>query len=208
LIVEFLYKKKLEDYYSHVKEENVFYVTDLIRCPLKVKFEREYKELALSEVFTPAGILGELVHRGLESILKIEGYKAEVEVEKEKSVEVEGRNYIIRGRADVILRREENINEGLIIEIKTARRDEGIPQKHHMMQLRLYLWLFEFNKGVLLYITPDRITEYLVEGALDTATVIRLVEENIRLSPAPRYVWECSYCIFSKLCPNKVISNR
>ncbi|MEM0173989.1 MAG: CRISPR-associated protein Cas4 [Sulfolobaceae archaeon] len=206
MIVELLYKKKLEEYYSHERKENVFYVTDLTRCPLKVKFEQEYRELALSEIFTPAGILGDLVHRGIQSSLNIEGYEAEVEVEKEKGLEIEGKSYIIKGRADIVLKSKTN-NETLIIEIKTARRDDGLPQKHHILQLRLYLWLFEVNKGILLYVTPDRITEYIIEGALDTASVMRLVEENIRLAPAPRYIWECSYCIFAKLCPNKA-SNR
>lgn len=201
LIVEFLLRARLQEYLSHSKEENVIYVTDLVRCPLKVKFEREYKELIMSEILSPSAILGDLVHKGLESILKIEGYEIFSEVEKEKIVVVDGKEFKIKGRADVILKKE---NELIILEIKTARRDEGIPQRHHILQLRIYLWLFDANKGILLYITPDRVTEFPIEGAIETNSVIRMVEENLKLSPSPRYSWECSYCIFSKICPNKV----
>jgi len=46
MIVERIYNHKLQDYLNHKKEENVIYVTDLVKCPLKKKYENEFKELA------------------------------------------------------------------------------------------------------------------------------------------------------------------
>ncbi len=199
MIVEFLAKKKMEDYLSHIREQDTFYITDLVRCPLKTEFETKYKELAVSEVYTPATMLGDIVHKGLESLIRIENYTTRTEVEGEKIINLE-KPFKIKGRSDIIL---ENENEKIIIEIKSARSDNGIPHKHHIMQLQLYLWLFEAKKGILFYITPDRFTEFEINQPMDDATVINLVQQNIQKSPSPRFPWECQYCIFSIICPNK-----
>ncbi|AWR97499.1 CRISPR-associated protein Cas4 [Acidianus sulfidivorans JP7] len=202
MITEYLTKLKLQDYLSHQKEKDTLYVTDLLRCPLKIHFEEKYKELAISEVYTPSTILGDLVHKGLESLDKIDEYKVNAEVDGKKEIQLleENRKITIKGRADIIL---DNGNEKIIVEIKSARADKGIPHKHHIMQLQAYLWLFNISKGILLYVTPDRITEFDVKQPLDDASIIKLVQENFALSPSPRFPWECKYCVFSVLCPNK-----
>ncbi|AOL16304.1 CRISPR-associated protein Cas4 [Sulfolobus sp. A20] len=199
MITELLLKKKLEEYLSHSKETNTLYVTDLIRCPKKIKYEEEYKELAISQVYEPSTLLGDLVHAGLESFIKT-NLNAEVEVENEKELQVSGKAYKIKGRADAIV----NINDQkVVIEIKSARSDRGLPRLHHKMQLQIYLWLFEAKKGILTYITPDRITEYEVNDPLDESTIIRLIEDTITMRGVPRFDWECRYCIFSIICPSK-----
>lgn len=203
MIVEYLAKLKLQDYLSHQKEKDTLYVTDLLRCPLKISFEEKYKELAMSQIYAPAAILGDLVHKGLESFGNIEDYKIHTEVEAKKEVQLleENRKITIKGRADIILEKENG--ERIVVEIKSSRTDKGLPHKHHMMQLQAYLWLFGIGKGILLYVTPDRITEFETTKPLDDVTILRLVQENLSLSPSPRFSWECKYCTFSILCPNK-----
>ncbi|MCH4814215.1 MAG: CRISPR-associated protein Cas4 [Saccharolobus sp.] len=201
MITEFLLKKKLEEQLSHVKEENTIYVTDLVKCPRKVKYESEYKELAISQVYTPSAILGDILHLGLENLLK-ENFSAEAEVETQREIQVEGRVYKIKGKADAIIKN--NSGEIIIIEIKTSRSDKGLPLIHHRMQLQIYLWLFNTKKGILIYITPDRIAEYEINEPLDEATIVRLAEDTITLRNSPRFNWECKYCIFSVICPAKL----
>ncbi|QXJ30687.1 CRISPR-associated protein Cas4 [Saccharolobus shibatae] len=201
MITEFLLKKKLEEQLSHVKEENTIYVTDLVKCPRKVKYESEYKELAISQVYTPSAILGDILHLGLENLLK-ENFSAEAEVETQREIQVEGRVYKIKGKADAIIKN--NSGESIIIEIKTSRSDKGLPLIHHRMQLQIYLWLFNTKKGILIYITPDRIAEYEINEPLDEATIVRLAEDTITLRNSPRFNWECKYCIFSVVCPAKL----
>lgn len=202
MIVEKLYRKKLEDYLSHTKEENTLYVTDLLRCPLKIEFEKQYKELALSEVFTPATVMGDIVHSGLEEFIKSSFTDSQVEVDVEKEVQINGKSVKIKGRMDAIA----GINgEKVVIEIKSARADKGLPHEHHKAQLQIYLWMTGFKKGILIYITPDRITEYEITEPADEIGVIRLVEETLNKTRVPRYNWECSYCVYSGICPFKKI---
>ena len=200
MIVEFLAKKRVEDRLSHQREKDTFYVTDLVRCPLKAVYEEKFKELAIAEVYNPSTLMGELIHMGLETFNEIDGYEVLSEVEGEKEVKVGEDIVRIKGRADIILQKGD---EKIIVEIKSARGDKGLPHLHHLMQLRAYLWLFGAEKGILFYVTPDRFTEFTVDNPLDEATIIKLVQENISLSPSPRFAWECEYCVFSVVCPNK-----
>ena len=196
MIVEELVNSKISDTLTHIREENTFYITDLVRCPLKIKYELTYKELFVAESVKPATILGDLVHTGLEKVLS-EKFNAKVEVEGEKTVTIDQKVYKIKGRADAIVEKDKKT----VIEIKTARADKGIPLEHHKQQLRLYLWLFDAEEGILVYVTPDRITEYSVNDKAEEDEVIRLVEDTIRLTRVPRYNWECNYCIFNIICP-------
>ena len=198
MIVEELFKAKVEESKKYSKGPNEVYVTDLVRCPLKAKFEGLYPELKEAENYSPAAILGDLVHRGLENFLK-EKFNAEIEVEGSRTVEINGKSVTVKGRADAI-------TQDYVIEIKTSRADKGLPHDHHVLQLRLYLWLFNRKKGILLYVTPDRVTEYEVSDPPDEAEVLRHLEDFLNIRYAPKFKWECNYCPFSVLCPNKVTS--
>lgn len=202
MIIEKIYERKLQDYLQHKKEENTFYVTDLVKCPLKLRYENQYKELITGEFFSPAAVMGELVHHGLEDFLKSE-FNAQVEVEGEREAVIDGKTIKIRGRADAIIEKD---GEKVVIEIKSTRTDKNLPLDHHKLQLQIYLWMFNTKKGLLVYITPDRVTEYKVDSPLDEAEVLRLVREAIRMNKAPKYAWECSYCRFSIVCPRKVVT--
>ncbi|MCG2909640.1 MAG: Dna2/Cas4 domain-containing protein, partial [Stygiolobus sp.] len=101
--------------------------------------------------------------------------------------------------ADAIIQQN---NERIVVEIKSAKGDKGLPLEHHKAQLQLYLWLFNVRKGILIYVTPDRVTEYIIDQPADEVGVIRLTEETLRASKAPRYQWECKYCVFKVICPN------
>ncbi|WP_338599380.1 CRISPR-associated protein Cas4 [Sulfolobus tengchongensis] len=201
MITEFILKRKLEDYLSHVRDENTIYVTDLVRCPRKIKYENQYKELSITQVYEPSAILGDLLHIGLETLLK-NNFNADAEVEAERNIQVLGKTYKIKGKADVLIKNEND--KKIVIEIKSSRSDKGLPHIHHKIQLQIYLWLFSAEKGILVYITPDRITEYEVNDPLDEATIIRYAEDIITLRNAPKFNWECKYCVFSAICPSKL----
>ena len=183
-----------------VKEENTLYVTDFVRCPLKNYYEKIHKELAKSGVFTPSIILGDFVHVGLEEFIKNNFANAQTEVDVEREIIVNGRQIKIQGRIDALA---EIDGEKTVIEIKTTRSDKGLPYEHHKAQLQIYMWMTGIKKGLLVYVTPDSITEYPINEPLDEAVVIRLTEETLKMSKTPRYSWECKYCVFSSICPSK-----
>ncbi|MEM1623055.1 MAG: CRISPR-associated protein Cas4 [Sulfolobales archaeon] len=201
-IVSLIYSYARAEREKHKREKGVIWVTDLIRCPLKLVFEERYPELALRDVFKPGLIMGNLLHRGLESLLKdliqAQGLIVETEVEVSRDVVLnDGTLVYVKGRLDAVISRD--IGK-VTIEVKTSRSGRNIPQKHHVDQVRAYNWLTDSIGTVLIYITPSRITQFFVEDRMDTSEVV----SRITSKKAPRYSWECTYCAYSVLCPNKV----
>jgi CRISPR-associated exonuclease Cas4 len=201
-LVSIIYEYSRRERERHKREEGVLWVTDLVRCPLKRVYESIYPELSLRDLFNPRLIVGTLVHRGVEGLVKelLTGFKVEVEVEGSRRVILsEGSEVEVRGRLDVLL-----VGNGSreAVEVKTARSDRSIPQRHHVDQARAYNWLFDLDRVYLLYITPERISQYTVEDRMNDAEVAERIESR----RAPRYPWECSYCHYSVLCPSKVVT--
>lgn len=199
-LVELVYRWRIDEASKRLEKklDNEFYVTDLVYCPLKYRYQKLYRELAVISAISPAAILGELAHYGLEKVLVDllgEG-NVKTEVEYEKHVEVENTMYIVKGRVDAVI-------GDYIVEIKTGRSDISIPQSHHILQTRIYLWLTGFRKALLLYVTQNRIAEYLVDTPASDGEISDLVRGILTGLPAPRYAWECDYCTYSTLCPSK-----
>lgn len=199
-IVDLLYRWKISEAVKRLDKrlENEFYVTDLIYCPLKHRYQKLYKELAISSSIIPTAILGEFTHYGVEKILiDIFGTdKVKIEVECEKDINVDGVVYNVKGRIDAVV-------GDYIIEIKTARSDVSIPISHHILQTRIYMWLMGYQKALLLYVTASRIAEYIIDKPASDVEVAELIRSTLSGVPAPRYPWECRYCIYSMLCPSK-----
>lgn len=192
-VTSIIYEKIVGEQVSRLeelKDPAVIYVTDLVMCTHKFHLKKAYPWLSIS--FEPSAVLGSIAHWGLGTVLREKGI--DVEVETSKEVEVSGRMYKVKGRVDAVDR-----SNRLVIEIKTARAAVGLPKEHHIKQLNLYLNMLGFERGVLLYITPSRLVEYLIEAreANLHEEVLNLLEDRYH----PRYSWECRYCTFSKLCP-------
>jgi len=185
--------KELEEHQP--REPNVYYVTDLVRCNQKREFELVLPKLSYTHVLRGRTFLGELVHRGLERILKeIFGDAVRVEdegIEKERIVDVNGAKYVVRGRVDAIL----NVDTG--IEIKETISDSALPFQHHVEQAMIYNWLYSFRRTILLYITPDGVFEYEVDDRMTDAEIAKRIAEK----RSPRFPWECKYCEYAPICP-------
>ncbi len=194
-ITRLVYRSVLEEYRKREEElrnPSILYVTDLVSCSHKRALRLSYPEITFK--FEPQLVLGNLVHKGLEDILEENEYKVEVEVEAE--YEVMGSRILLKGRVDAV-------SKDAVVEIKSARSDQGLPHEHHVMQLQIYLNMLGLDKGILIYITPDRIAEYLVER--EPLNIKDLVEETILDLKHPRWSWECRYCPFSRICPYKML---
>ena len=209
MIQEYLYQLKILEHKKHQRRPNEFWVTDLVRCPLKRDFESKYPELALQDCFNPRYILGDLAHKGLyQSILEIMakiglviGTTVRFEVEGSKELEVDGQKYIVSGRLDIYIEKDDS---KIGIEVKTARGDMNLPLHHHVQQVMLYNWLFDLDKSILFYATPERICEFEIKGKYNDNDVKRLIKEAIEKKNVPKYDWECNYCIFTIVCPKKL----
>lgn len=193
IVVKFIYEKIVSEQLNRLEEArnpHLIYATDLISCTHKFHMRKHYPELTLT--FEPVAALGNIAHWGMGTLLKEKGI--EVEVEVFKNIKLNDKVYTIKGRADAIDRANKTV-----IEVKTARSAMGIPKEHHIKQLNIYLELTGFEQGVLVYITPDKVVEYSVtRKPVDLELEARdLVEDSYH----PRYSWECTYCVYRKLCP-------
>ena len=193
-------KQKLERYIP--RDPFTFYVTDLTRCSMKREHEINNPELLYGRITNGRTLIGEMVHRGLESLLK-DIFKDEVITEGEgidrsKRVVVDGTEYVIKGRIDAIHK------EGFGIEIKETVSHGPYPFIHHVEQAAIYNWLYDFRYTVLLYISPDGLFEYEVRYKMPEDEIIRRIRERT----APRYEWECQSCEFKDICPFSKLPQR
>ncbi len=140
------YKKRQEQFKP--QSDNEIWVSWLAECQVK----REQATEENSNIYWL--IRGIAMHTGIQSLLKDE--VAEVEKRVEYPIEVDGKQYIIKGSIDVVLK------DGTIVELKTARRDPGIFYPQHVFQLQLYMFMLNVSNGLLVYLTPDDVIEYRV----------------------------------------------
>ncbi len=200
-LVDLLYRVSKEEREKHKRSPSTYWITDLLRCTLKRDYELRYPELSESEVFMPFFIVGTLVHRGLQGLLReVMPNDISTEVEREREIVLpNGEVVCVSGRADILIK----VGEELVgVEIKTSRSDLGLPKQHHVDQARMYNWLFNLKRTILIYVSPDRVTQYVIEDSASNEEVVeRVISRKI-----PRYEWECKYCIYSVMCPYKIPS--
>jgi len=196
---DMLFRWKAAEQAKHVREPGVVYVTDLVECPLKRHFEEVYPEVAGADFFNPATLVGDIVHKGVASILS--GFlDAKFEVEGEMVFD----GVRIRGRADMLL-------EDRVVDFKFVKGSYNIPHPHHILQVRVYLRMFGKPNGSLLYIAPDRITEIdeTVEPNLAKPISDEELREMLQQRNTPLWSeWECSYCPWVNACPKVVVRGR
>ncbi|WP_016730836.1 CRISPR-associated protein Cas4 [Saccharolobus islandicus] len=200
-LTQTLFKSRLSDKKVHEKKDsNTIYVTDLLYCPLKPRLREQFKELTYAETYNPSTLQGSLIHESVERILA-EELNAEVEVPVTKELTIDGEVYKLVGRIDAI-------KDNVIIEIKTSKTDVGIPREEHVLQLMIYITMLKAQYGILLYITPDRVTEFHVDYGMSDDKLIEFVQDYIYTRRIPRHDWECKYCVYAKVCPHKVSVNE
>ena len=194
-----LIRWNISDFLEHLKNlgENSIAVTSLVYCSHKFHLQKQHPIPTISQnLYAPWATWGRLVHLGLQSLIKSYWRGAQVEVEVAKGLVVDDREVVVHGRIDAIV-------HGTVYEFKSSRSDTDLPKPHHVLQLRIYMNLAKATKGVLVYLTPDRITEYTIENPMTDNELRRLVMETINDYKHPRWDWECQYCPFAPLCPYK-----
>jgi len=212
-VTELLYRLRLREFEEHFKKVKEYkgwlvWVSALTQCPRKWLYMLRFPELSQVE-FRGAFFLGRAAHIGMQQLLQDYAYalgydRIDVEVEVGKMLVFDGENIFLAGRIDALAYRD---GEKVVYEIKTARGDAGLPHEHHLLQLRIYMNIVDAAKGILLYLTPDRVAEYHVDESIDNEELMKIVREFLEFR-GPRYDWECSYCPYSTMCPYKKINRR
>jgi len=168
------------------RKEGVVFITDLTLCPLRREFSKEFPIIYTVE---PPTIVGTLCHWGLEEFLdKLLVGQREVELARI----IDG--VTVQGTIDFM-------TKDTVFEIKSGRDHIGQePAEHHVLQVRLYMWLAKKPKGKIIYVTFGRLAEYDVTNPCTDDEVRMLLQDDT----APKWDWECkSYCLYSRICPRR-----
>ena len=173
-------REKDDDY---AQKENVFWAGDLLMCRRKRKFRLDKTEVPFKvDPSTYGRILGTLVHKGLEEFLKEDGWTAEIKKRKTFG------DYIVSAKADGVKGDE-------IIEIKYQRYFKGaLP--NHLLQLGIYLNVFEKKRGVLFYVSPNDIADFYTASKVTDDNIMWLIKNGL----SPFADFECKYCDYRKFC--------
>ena len=148
--------------------ENDWHAKALCFCRKKV-LEQRFVDIAMKELV----VLGILVHRGVSSVI---GYEEKVFSKKVGK-------YTIYGTPDIV-------NGEDVIEVKFTSRLPSEPREFDVMQLKIYLWLLDKEKGYLWYFSPYGFAEYEVSGKFTDEDILNLIENP----KTPLWSWECRYC--------------
>jgi len=195
-IVRRAYFKHIVEKYVSKRRQDVYYVHELCMCYQKAMFYRMLQGYNVIDIgnINDRMIIGELIHEGMIRVLKHE----ECIEPEEKCKQIN--DITICGTADLIC-------NNIVIEIKYVSKSEKIinngnitPMEHHVDQCRLYGWLYDVEKCVLIYVTPSRIVHVMFEPFSDYE-VRQIVNNWFSDRPSPKYEWECKYCPFRNMCP-------
>jgi CRISPR-associated exonuclease Cas4 len=182
-----LLERKLKEEHRNLGRK-LFFVHELCECSYKKIMREKFPDLELALIYNPRFVVGLIIENEIRQ--RISGSKVT------KVVSIKGLNnedIVISGEPDII-------TENKIIEVKYQTVIQDLPLKHHVLQLELYLWLFGYDNGTLLYVSPEGIKSFEVKSRLTNDDVISLIKDE----KIPRWEWECSYCIFNQFCSYSV----
>jgi len=203
-LVEALVEHLIYEHTKHFpRDPKEYWVVDLTRCSKKREFELLYPELTWFYTFSPRLITGELIHKGLEHLIENElifdpPLKVHVELEFEKTLDLNGSTVTIVGRPDLTFENKDEIEAVVDIKCVTALRD--VPYEHHVLQIALYKFLSDASLGYILYVSPKGFSQRKVDDTATHDDVRRLITEE----KVPRYTWECGYCAYSSFCSSAI----
>ncbi len=190
----------MNEKYRHEHLPDKIHVHDLVRCKHKSELEVLFPEGSYK--LSPVLFLGEAVDEFVKNLVlnyKEKLFKDLVSTtsEVEKKISVNGKEITITGRPDLVM-------EDSVIEVKYSRTPEDKPLEHHIAQLKLYMYLTNKRKGILVYFTPHGLREFIFEEEISD----NFVHELINNWKTPRYDWECQYCNYREICPYRIYPNE
>jgi len=196
-LADILFRWKVMESRRHSRGEDEIYVTDLLVCTERMSLRKKHPEVEVSDPLDPVTLEGDIVHKGVEVILR-DMLGGIVDIETEVDVEARVGGYTLKGRIDMVV-------DGRVgVEVKHARGDYGIPHEHHILQARIYKWMSKLDEFELLYVTRDRAVSLPVHGSITEEDILRIISEG-RL---PKKSWVCEHCGYSFACPYKIPSKR
>lgn len=175
--------------------KTLLFVHEICECSEKQKMRLRFPELMKAETYNARFAVGELIEEALKQRFRNEGDFTYI-----KELNIDGKPYVICGTVDII---DPETKTPIEVKYQTALKDE--PKEHHVLQLRLYLWLTGAGKGELLYVSPEGLKSFTIENPLEEKEIAELIKGE----KAPRWVeWECKYCQYQPFCNKSIATHR
>ena len=212
------FNKLIDEYvYREHKPKDIgrYYPSEVGMCVRKVwysyKFPKQLKTDVL-KIFEMGDILHDFIVRVLRS-----GKIKDIELLKwELPFKLQMENFLISGRVDDVLLIKTN-GKTVLAEIKSSGMLRAVkkPQKHHVMQLQVYMHATGIHNGILLYLEKNTLQakiftidfdENIVREALDRFKELHecLITNNIPSAEArinrSDIGWMCRYCEYKEKC--------
>lgn len=174
--------------------KTILFVPELCECSEKRRMRQKFPEIERAEIYNPRFAVGQLIEEALRHRFKGE------EKNCTKELIVDGKPYLISGTIDII-----EPEEKIPIEVKYQTSLQDKPLEHHILQLRLYLWLIGSERGELLYVSPEGLKSFVIEEPLADKEVVELIKDG----KSPRWSeWECQYCPYRQFCSKSNCRHR
>jgi len=195
------------------KKIGKYYPSECGSCMRKVWYSYKYpKELKpdLIRIFE----MGNILHDFVVEVLKSEK-TPEVELLKwEFPFKMKIENFLISGRVDDLLLIKAS-GKTVLVEVKSCKFLFKEPQKHHIMQLELYMHATGVHNGILLYIEKGGLQSKVFSISFDEKMVSKILERFKKLHkslvtntipPAEARInkseigWMCRLCEYRERC--------
>lgn len=181
------YDKSNEEFSKKFEGYKVYRAHELCRCPKMNELEELFPDVAKTKRYEPAIILGELVHIAMETLMK-----GHIQTEDEIKLFYK----VFEDIKTVVIGTPDAIYNGHPVDYKFQRFPPKEIKEHHLLRIRLYMWLMDVDVGYVIYITPMKILQFEVSGSLNDSDVLALINNPV----SPRWRWECKLCPFRKIC--------
>jgi CRISPR-associated exonuclease Cas4 len=166
--------------------KQVIFVHELCECSEKRKMRQRFPDIERAEIYNPRFAIGQLIEEALRQRFGGEERKCT------KELVVDGKPYLISGMIDIV-----EPEEKIPIEVKYQTSIQEKPLEHHILQLKLYLWLIGSERGELIYVSPEGLKFFIVREPLTEREVVELIKDR----KSPRWPeWECQYCPYHQFC--------
>ncbi len=164
------------------------------------------------KIFEVGNILHDFIMQVLKSEKNIDSIKF---LESEIPFKMNEKDFVISGRLDDIVIAKED-GKKIIVEVKSVKdiKLTTQPNKHHVMQLQLYMHATGIHNGIILYLDKNNLktrsfeVPYDEKHSLDILKRFRSLDELLKKDVLPideakqsrETVWQCNMCEYRAKC--------
>lgn len=200
------------------KTAGKYYPSEVGMCIRKLWYSYRFPQKVKPDVLKIFE-MGNILHDFIVRVLKSDRNKEVELLKSEMPFKLDMKDFQISGRVDDLLLVKMS-GKAVLVEVKSSGMLKAVksPQKHHIMQLQLYMHSIGIHNGLLLYLEKNTLQakvftidfdEKIVKEAMDR---FRELHESLVSGEVPRAEakinksdigWMCRYCEYKDKCDSE-----